>query len=86
MDHQLGKIDLICWQGRRNRRIRSGVTPWTVMIVACAVFGATMMAAQAAEWLHWTGLLAAAPVTLVLLAISAQIVGVVRAALIWLGG
>ncbi len=60
MDHQLGRIDLINWQGRRNRRIKQGVTPWTVIIVACAVFGATMMAAQAAQWLHWTGLLACA--------------------------
>ena len=86
MDHQLGRIDLINWQGRRNRRIKSSISPWTVLIVLCAVFGAATMAAEAAGWLRWTGLLSVAPAAMVLFAISAQLVAVARAALIWLSG
>ena len=86
MDHQLGRIDLINWQGRRNRRIKSGVSGWTVMLAACAVMGAGAMAAQAAGWVHWTGLLEIAPTALVLFAISAQLIAVARAALMWLAG
>ena len=86
MDHQLGRIDLINWQGRRTRTVKPSVNLWTVLIVLCAVFGAVTMAAEAAGWLHWTGLLSLAPAALVLFAISAQLVAVARAALIWLAG
>ncbi len=86
MDHQLGRIDLINWQGRRNRRLKSNVSAWTVVIVSCATLGAVSMAAQIASWLHWSGPMAAVPAGLVLFAVSAQLVAVVRAALMWLVG
>ena len=86
MDHQLGRIDLICWQGRRNRRAKPGVTPWTILLVACAVLGASAMAAQGAGWVHWTGRLAGIPAGLLLVAVSAQLVAVARAGLLWLVG
>jgi hypothetical protein len=86
MDHDLGRIDLISWQGRKNRRIKSGVNVWTVIVVACAVLGGVSITAQATGWLQWTGLLAVVPAGLVLLAVGAQLVAVVRATLIWLAG
>jgi hypothetical protein len=86
MDHQLGGIDLIIWQGRRNRRVKSGISVWTAIRLACVIFGATMLAAQMAGWVHWTGVVAAGPAALVLIAVSAQLVAATRAALAWLGG
>ena len=86
IDHDLGRIDLITWQGRKNRRIKSSVNVWTVIVVACAVLGGVSITAQATGWLQWTGLLAAVPAGLVLLAVGAQLVAIIRAALIWLGG
>lgn len=85
-DTQLGGISLIRWQGRRNRRGKSGIAAWTVVLALCALAGAAMMAAQATGWLHWTGLLALVPAGLVLLAISVQLLAVARAALAWLAG
>ena len=86
MDHQLGGIDLIIWQGRRNRRIKSGLSVWTALRLACVIFGVTMLAIQAAGWVHWSGALAVGPAALVLIAVSAQLVAATRAALAWLGG
>ena len=86
MDHHLGQIDLVSWQGQRNRRIRPGLSPWTVMLALSAVLGLGMTTAQAAGWLHLPGLLAAAPAGLVLLAVSVQFVAVVRGLLVWLSG
>ena len=86
MDHQFGRIDLVTWQGRRNRRLKTGVSPWTILLVVCAVLGAAAMTAQGEGWVHWTGPVAAAPAALVLIALSVQLVAVARAALTWLAG
>lgn len=86
MDQQLGRIDLVRWQGRRDRRISPGVRPWTVFIVGCALTGATAMAAEALGWLPLTGPVAVVPPALILVALSAQLVNIVRALLAWLAG
>ncbi len=86
MDQQLGRIDLVRWQGRRDRRINSGVRPWTVFIIGCAVVGATAMAVQAVGWLTLSGPVAVVPPALILVAVSAQLVAIVRALLAWLAG
>ncbi len=86
MDHQLGRIDLIRWQGRRNRRLKTGVSAWTVLIGACALVGCAALAAQASGALPWTGPLGAAPAVLVLFALGAQILAMARAAFTWLKG
>ena len=86
MDYGLGGIDLIRWQGRRNRRPKPGVSLWTAIVVVCALVGCSTLAAQAAGLLGWSGPLAALPVVLVLLAIGAQIVAFARAAIAWLVG
>jgi hypothetical protein len=44
------------------------------------------MVAQAVGWLHWSGILAAAPTGLVMIAVSVQLVAMARAALTWLVG
>jgi len=79
-------IDLVRWQGRRNRRPRPGVSLWTVVVVACAVSGCISLAAQASGLLSWSGPLAAIPAGLCLLALASQIVAVARAAIAWLVG
>jgi len=86
VDHQLGQIDLIRWQGRRNRRLKTSVSGWTLVLGACALVGLGTLAAQAAGALPWSGPLAAAPAALVLLALSAYIVAVFRAVLSWITG
>ena len=86
MEHRLGTINLITWQGRRNRRPKPGVSVWTVLLVAAALGGCVTLAAQAVGLLTWSGPLAALPAGLVLLAICSQIVAVARAALAWLAG
>jgi hypothetical protein len=86
MDHQLGGVDLIIWQGRRNRRVKTGISLWAAIRLACIIFAVTMLAVQAVGWVHWTGALAAGPAALVLIAVSAQLVAATRAALAWLGG
>ena len=86
MDHQVGRINLIRWQGRRNRKVRTGVRPWTAIFIACAVLGAATMSAQAAGWLNWTGALGSVPAGLVLVAIAIQLVGTTRWLLTWLAG
>ena len=86
MRHQLGEINLVRWQGRRNRRIKSGLSGWTVLLAACAIVGALTLLAQGFGVLPLTGPTALAPAGLVLFALGAQIVVVVRAALAWLAG
>lgn len=86
MDQRLGDINLIRWQGRRNRRLKSGVSGWTIAVVVCAIAGSLMLGAQLLGLLPRTGLLAAAPAGLVLLALCSQILAVTRAVLAWLAG
>ena len=86
MDYGLGGIDLIRWQGRRNRRPRPGVSLWTAVVVICALVGCSTLALQAFGFLTWSGPLAALPAGLVLLAVGAQIMAFARAALAWLMG
>ncbi len=86
MDHHLGGIELIRWQGRRNRRARSGVSLWTVIVVLCALVGCSTLAGQAFGLLPWSGPLAALPAVLVLLVVGAQIMAFARAAIAWLVG
>jgi hypothetical protein len=83
MDHKLGRIGLVTWQGKPNRRFKAGIRPWTVVVVICAIVGAVATGAQALGWLTLTGPLAVAPPALILLAISAQLVAAVRALLTW---
>lgn len=86
MQHQLGEISLIRWQGRRNRRIKSGVSAWTLLLAACAIGGALTLLAQALGVLPLTGASVLAPAGLVLFALCAQIATVVRAVVVWLAG
>ena len=86
MDHRCGEIGLIAWQGRRNRRLKTGISLWAVFLVICALTGAAGLAGQVAGWLPMAGAFALLPAALVLLAICAQLAAVVRAALSWLAG
>ncbi len=86
MDHNLGRIDLITWQTPRNRRMKLGVTPWTVILAASAMVGLPLIAAQTAGWVHIDGPIAAVPSMLVLLVVGAKLIEGVRALLSWLGG
>ena len=86
MEHQHGGIDLVRWQGRRDRRMKSGVSAWTVLLVACALVGGSLLAAQALGAMTTTGPWAMVPAGLVLAAIGAQVLAVGRAALAWLLG
>ncbi len=86
MDRSPANMSVVSWQSRRNRRAQSGLSAWTVLAVACIVFGGAATAAQATGWLHLNGLLAAIPPGLVLLAVLGQLVGVTRAVLVWLAG
>ena len=86
MDHNLGRIDLVTWQGRQNRRIKSGVGMGTILLAVAALIGMVLTVSQLAGWIVWTGPLALAPGGLLLLALSVQVVAVVRAALTWLAG
>ena len=86
MDHELGRISLINWQGRRARRLKPSISPWTVILVICAALGTAGATAEGAGWVHWTGPVAAAPAVLLFIAISSQLVALARAALTWLAG
>ena len=86
MDHKLGRIGLINWQSRRNRRITTGASLWTFILVACALLGMVALTAQALGWLHLSGHLAWAPAGLLLVAISGQLLAVTRAVLLWFAG
>jgi hypothetical protein len=83
MDHKLGGVGLVSWQGKPNRRFKAGIKPWTVVVVICALVGAAGAGAQALGWFPKTGPLAVAPPALILLAISAQLVAAARAVLTW---
>lgn len=84
MDHRFGQVDLIRWQSRRGRRARPAVGLWTFILVASVIVGTAAMAAQAAGLLHLPDPFAGAPALLVVLAIVAQAIAWVRAALAWL--
>ncbi len=86
MDQPSLHLGVVSWQSRRNRRARPGLRVWTVLAVACILFGGAATAAQAAGWLHLNGLLAAIPPGLVLLAVLGQLVAVARAVMLWLAG
>jgi hypothetical protein len=88
MNSQLGQIGLISWQDRRSRRAQSGggLSLWTVTIVLLTVTGATLLACQGLGFLHLTGVMVAAPAGLLVLAVTAQIIALIRAGLTWLAG
>jgi hypothetical protein len=86
MDHRLGRIDLIRWQGRRNRRLKTGLSPWTLALMGCGFLGGLALAAQLAGLVPFTGVLAGVPAGLVVLAVAAPVVAVARAAIAWLIG
>ncbi len=86
MDHQFGQPGLINWQNRKLRRPTGKFSLWTAFILLCAIGGLAALGCQMAGWVHWTGLLAILPAGLLLLAINAQLIAGVRAALAWLAG
>lgn len=86
MEHPSAHGGVVSWQSRRNRRSQSGLSPWTVLAVACILIGGAATAAQAVGWLHLTGPLAAVPAGLVLFAVLGQLAAVARAVLVWLAG
>lgn len=84
MDHRFGQIDLVRWQSHRGRRTRPGVSLWGFILAASVIVGIAAMAAQAAGILHLPGPFGSAPAVLVVLAVSAQAIALVRVALAWL--
>jgi hypothetical protein len=86
MDHQLGQPGLIYWQSRRLRRASSRVSVWTIVAAVCAIAGLAALVTQMAGWVHFKGLLAAAPAALLILAVNARLLAGARAALAWLAG
>lgn len=86
MDHRLGGIDLIRWQGRRNRRLKTGVSPWTVVLATCGIIGGAGLAAQATGLASWSGPLAPVPTVLLALALAGPLIALARAAIAWLAG
>lgn len=86
MQHQLGEISLVRWQGRRNSRLKPGLSAWTLFLSACAVVGALTLLAQAFGLLPLTGPSALAPAGLTLFALGAQFVAITRALLAWITG
>ncbi len=88
MEHRLGQIDLVSWQGRGGRRLKAkaGVSPWTVVLVISAPLSVAAITGQVAGWLPSTGPLAFAPAGVVLLAACALVVTIARAVIGWLAG
>ena len=77
---------LISWQGRRSYRARNGggVALRTVALVLCTVASAALLTCQGLGWLHLGGPMVAAPAGLLILALGAQIIALIRAGLLWL--
>ncbi len=86
MDHRLGGIDLIRWQGRRNRRLKTGVAPLTLVLIGCGLLGALALAAQWVGLLPWAGLLAGVPAALLVLALAGPAIALARVAIAWIAG
>jgi fatty acid desaturase len=86
MEHHLGQPGLINWQNRRTRRPTGRMNIWATVTVICAIAGVASLVCQMAGWVHWRGPLALVPAGLLLLAINAQLIAAVRAALSWLAG
>lgn len=76
---------MIRWQERRSRH-RKGPSIWTVLLALFALAGAAGMGAEAAGWTHLTGMAAYGPGFLLLLAVSMQVLAVLRAGIRWLAG
>jgi hypothetical protein len=76
---------MIRWQERRSRH-RKGVSAWTVLLVLFALTGVVGMRAEAAGWIQLTGMAAYGPSFLLLLAVSMQVLAVLRAGVRWLAG
>jgi hypothetical protein len=86
MDHRPGQIDLIRWQGKRLRKARTGINPWTVILVVCGLIGGLGLAGQIMGWLPLTPPASAIPAALLLAAIAIQAISIVKAGLVWLAG
>ena len=86
MEHRLGTINLVRWQGRRNRRLKAGVSVWLLVVAVCALVGCGTLTAQVLGLLTWSGPLAALPAFLVLVALVSQVGTIGRAAIAWLVG
>jgi hypothetical protein len=86
MDHRLGQIDLIAWQGRRQIRRTRPVGGWTVLLFFVALAGLSGAGAQAMGWISLPPVLAGAPAALVLLAAGIQVVALLRGVAAWIAG
>jgi hypothetical protein len=73
LEHQLGRIELIRWQGRVRRGARPGPSVWTILRVLCAIVGTVTLALQALGLLSWTGPFAALPAMLTILGLAAPL-------------
>jgi hypothetical protein len=86
MDHRLGRIDLIAWQGRRQVRRTRPVGGWTLLLFVVALVGLCGAGAQAMNWISLPPVLAAAPAILVLVAAGVQVVALLRGVAAWIAG
>ena len=86
MDHQLGGIALINWQGRKVRKAQRGVALRTLVMGICIIAAAAIGFCEVIGWIPKVGLVSSLPAVLLLVAIGTQMATLVRAAVGWLLG
>lgn len=86
MDHKLGGINLVRWQGARVRK-SDGPAGWIVAaaLLLMAVVGLVAVLVPASPWVDWLGFAAMAPALLAFVAmVIVRLVLLIRPAVVWL--
>jgi hypothetical protein len=86
LDHDLGHIDLINWQGRKSRRLKSRFTIWNAIGWASLLVGFIAFACQQMGWLHLAPPTSALPVLILGIGLVGLVVRIVRLTATWLIG
>ena len=86
LDRNFAGPGMVCWQDKPARRGRPKAGLTTVLCALFALAAAVVLAGQMLGWLHWKGPLAFTPVMLMVVALNAQLIAMVRGFLGWLAG
>jgi hypothetical protein len=84
VDHRSG--GLVRWQADARRGVGGRLGLWSLVVVASGLLALALIAAQTAGWLRWSSLLMLVPAAVLLGALGAGLLALLRRGLAWLAG
>jgi predicted phage tail protein len=77
---------LVRWQGGPRRAGAARLGLWSAIAVAAVLLTLALIAARTAGWMHWGALWMLAPASVVIAALGAAAIALLRRGLAWLAG